>query len=359
MLNYLNFFFALIVSILIGCKSNPQEESEAVSLGAILSLSGPAGEQGQNIRKGIELFVDEHNAQHNRKIKFFLEDDATQPAKAIASFQKLITVNRVIGVVGGTWDYLGEAIFPLATKQKVFTVSATSPEEILSKEAFDSNFVKTTSPALKKEKQAIKELLLFKKPHSLISIYPNLPFGTSKAEILRELSTELSIPINAEYAFSPEATRADTMRQAALKAQAARADFGLMVTDYDGLDIFTKELKRLGVTLSFVESQHLLKALSLSKDYSRFEGIFELSPQIKDETFISRFQLKYNELPGVFAAQGYDAAHFIYLRAITSGEFAFDGVTGRCDSTMKSVCEGDIVLMVSDGTGGLKKAENF
>lgn len=346
MLNFLNCFSLLILSFIFGCNSS-ENKHESINLGAILSLSGPAGEQGQNIRKGIELYVHEH--QENT-VKFFYEDDATQPAKAVNSFQKLVSVNKVSGVIGGTWDYLGEAIFPFATKQKIFTVTATSPEEILSPEAFNSSFVYTNSPGLKKEKDAIRKLLLLIKPSSLISIYPNLPFGTSKAEIFKELSAELQIPIKAEYAFAAESARADAMRQAALKAQEVKADFGLVITDYDGLDVFTKELQRLDVTLPFVTSQHLDKAISFSKEPLRFKNIYALYPQIKDPTFLERFKAFHHEEPGVFAAQGYDSAHFLVQTKAANGKpFVFEGVTGTCVSERKTVCDGDIEVMVSRG----------
>jgi len=351
MLNYLNCFLLLILSFIIGCNSS-ENKHESINLGAVLSLSGPAGEQGQNIRKGIELYVHEH--QENT-VKFFYEDDATQPAKAVNSFQKLVSVNKVSGVIGGTWDYLGEAIFPFATKQKIFTITATSPEEILSSEAFHSSFVYTNSPSLKKEKDAIRKLLLLIKPSSLISIYPNLPFGTSKAEIFKELSIELGIPIKAEYAFAAESARADAMRQAALKAQQTKADFGLVITDYDGLDVFTKELQRLEVTLPFVTSQHLDKAISFSKDPLRFKNIYALYPQVKDVTFSERFKTFHQEEPGVFAAQGYDAAHFLVEKYLAQEKpFAFDGVTGACSADKKTVCDGVIDVMVSDGQEKLR-----
>jgi len=73
-----------------GCK----KEEKVIKIGAILPLTGPAAEFGEQMKKGIIIAQEYWNTSHEQmKIKVLFEDDQAAPRLAVQAFQKLIMQN--------------------------------------------------------------------------------------------------------------------------------------------------------------------------------------------------------------------------------------------------------------------------
>jgi branched-chain amino acid transport system substrate-binding protein len=94
-----------------------------VTIGAFQDQSGAAAVVGINMRKGMEAYFNWVNAQggvNGRKIKFIVEDDGFQAARAIAATKKLVEQDKVFALVGtlgtpgvaATIDYIMEKQIP-------------------------------------------------------------------------------------------------------------------------------------------------------------------------------------------------------------------------------------------------------
>jgi len=82
---------ALLIAVssiftLQGCA----KKEKVIKIGAILPLTGPAAEFGEQMKKGIIIAQEYWNNSHKiTKIKFYFEDDQATPRLAIQAFQKL------------------------------------------------------------------------------------------------------------------------------------------------------------------------------------------------------------------------------------------------------------------------------
>ena len=94
-----------------------------VTIGAFQDQSGAAAVVGINMRKGMEAYFNWVNARggvNGRKIKFIVEDDGFQAARAIAATKKLVEQDKVFALVGtlgtpgvaATIDYIMEKQVP-------------------------------------------------------------------------------------------------------------------------------------------------------------------------------------------------------------------------------------------------------
>lgn len=94
-----------------------------VTIGAFQDQSGAAAVVGINMRKGMEAYFNWVNARggvNGRKIKFIVEDDGFQAARAIAATKKLVEQDKVFALVGtlgtpgvaATIDYIMEKQIP-------------------------------------------------------------------------------------------------------------------------------------------------------------------------------------------------------------------------------------------------------
>ncbi len=91
----------LMLSLLAGCGSNPSGK-EPIKIGAILILTGDVANIGQAFRQGIELAVDEINAQggfKGRPLQAVIEDDRLfvgGPIGAVTAAEKLISEDHIV-----------------------------------------------------------------------------------------------------------------------------------------------------------------------------------------------------------------------------------------------------------------------
>mgnify|MGYP005700136941 FL=1 len=109
------FFSRIILTLFLLTAINVFADTKKIKIGAIASLTGPAAEQGKNWVDGATLAVKALEKQ-GISIEFIVEDDASKPAQVHTAFNKLVSIDQVQGVIGGTWDFLAEAANPLSLK---------------------------------------------------------------------------------------------------------------------------------------------------------------------------------------------------------------------------------------------------
>lgn len=326
----------LSIFILVACSSDQGRSSEtkSIRIGAIASLVGPAGEQGKNWLRGAQLAAKELK-EGGLDVELIVEDDKSEPRSVVTAFQKLVRVDRVRGVIGGTWDYLGEAAYPLAKSFRIPFVTPTNPPEVLSPEAKRNEFVLTNSLTLENISLELEKLLRHLHVRTLGLVYPDLPFGQQQAKMVERLCANLSIPIISRYEFPVASLMSDTTRIAALKLFEKKPDLTFAVLDYNGLDLLTSEFAREKSFPNVVTTQHLDQAFKFSNDPSRYRSLYAIYPRVSRSDFEAKFEREFAESPKVFAHHGYDALKFLALAlrdgvdfSSPSAKFTYDGLTG-------------------------------
>jgi ABC-type branched-subunit amino acid transport system substrate-binding protein len=307
---------AIVLILLIGC--NKPTDKNQISIGAIASLSGAAGEQGKNWVQGAELAIHQANSNgaNDKTFALIVEDDQTQPAKVVAAMSKLAQVNQVVGVIGGTWDFLGEAAYPLAEKFKIPFITPSNPVEVISSAAKSSGYVFSTGMSLAAMKNALSDFIDSENikgrfTGNIAIVFPDLPFGTRQAEMVREVIKEKKLLLSFEYAFPPASLMSDTVKLAAQKILTEKPDLTYMVIDYNGLDLVTKEFTAQKIQPKVMTTQHLDQAFSFSKDPSRYKNIFALYPLAPSLGFEEAYQDYFKTPPRVYGYEGYLAANFL------------------------------------------------
>jgi branched-chain amino acid transport system substrate-binding protein len=105
-----------------GFLSTGPAAAETVKVGVILTYSGPQASTGDQIDKGLKLYIDKHQAElpPGVQVEVVRRDDGgpnPQTAKRLA--QELITRDHVQFLTGVVWTPNAGAIAPLATEAKV------------------------------------------------------------------------------------------------------------------------------------------------------------------------------------------------------------------------------------------------
>lgn len=141
-------FLPIIAVLIVGLSScdrvseiiqpaTPQmtESSEEITIGVVLPLTGRlANSFGIPIQRGFELALSEVNTTQSNgaRLKFIIEDDQSTVAGSVEAFNKLINQEGVSVILGPATSSQTEIAFPIAQKNQVVAISATSAARGLS-----------------------------------------------------------------------------------------------------------------------------------------------------------------------------------------------------------------------------------
>lgn len=102
-------------------------EAHPIKIGAILSLSGPAVNDGEVVRDGIELAIADLRDQ-GQDVEIVYFDDKTDPKQTVSSVQ-LARAQGVDAVIGFTWDFLFNSAAPVLESEGIVGVAPTNTSE--------------------------------------------------------------------------------------------------------------------------------------------------------------------------------------------------------------------------------------
>jgi branched-chain amino acid transport system substrate-binding protein len=103
--------------------------AKTVKVGVILTYSGPAASLGDQIDKGMSLYIKEHEKDLPKDVTLELirrDDTGLNPATAKRLAQELITRDHVNFIAGLIWSPNALAIAPLSAEAKVPTISSNA-----------------------------------------------------------------------------------------------------------------------------------------------------------------------------------------------------------------------------------------
>jgi branched-chain amino acid transport system substrate-binding protein len=306
--------------------------AEPIKIGAIVSQTGSAAEQGRNWLQGVELA----KAQLQREgvpIELITEDDGTRPAGSVSAFTKLVAQDKVRGIVGGTWDFLAEAVAPLSQRYRVPFVTPTNPVEVFSTEARGVATFFTNGLSIRATERSILDVLPSTHEIAIALVVPNAPFGALHAEIFERLAATGKVRIVSKTVVD-YAGYHDTLKATAMKIAAQNADIVFCLSDGSGLNLFVGELNRRRYRGWILTTQHLDEAAKLSSTPEHYRKVIGFYPRVRDESFEGTFVAKFGHAPRVYAAEGYDALLFLAHALEPSTDFphrAFEigGITGK------------------------------
>jgi branched-chain amino acid transport system substrate-binding protein len=113
--------FAAAIATLVFIITPGVSRADTIKIGAILALTGNSAAQGQNIRDGLQLAIDEINKRgglNSSRIDLIVEDSKGDPQVAVAGFNKIENSQRPLFYVSQL-SPVGIALAPLAEEKRV------------------------------------------------------------------------------------------------------------------------------------------------------------------------------------------------------------------------------------------------
>lgn len=309
------------------------QAADAVSIGTILSTTGPAAFLGEDMKAGMEIAIAEINAAggiNGKPVKWVFYDAESQTNKALAATRRLLSQDKVdIIVGGGNMSGIALAMVPLTAQSKTPFISTEGALSIVSPAAERPWAFKSTVD----DKQVFERLKDYfdKKGITRVALlHDTSGFGQAAAEELKRLAPELGLQVSFE-AFAPSDTDL-TPQLTRIKNSDAQAILCWTVTPA-GV-IFNKQAVQLGLTdrelihsYGFVSQKYMELAGDSAENVLLVSVKFPVGTDLPDSDtqkpiiaeLTKKFEEKYGRKPNQYVAQTYDAIQ-LARQALEAGQ---------------------------------------
>ncbi len=303
--------------LVVGCKPKQQlTEPPSMKVGALLPLTGPAASTGEQLRKAILLAVKD-TAGNGGHIDIVFEDSQNDPAKGVAAFKKLTTVDKVSSVIVSL-SSISQAVAPIANSSKtpVFTLASTPIQATPNDFAF-RYFIDGAREA------SLMASYLTKKGFKRIAV---VQINDDYGRILTEEFTKALKTANLEPVVVEVLDRkSDDFRPSAFRIKEKNPDAIYFVAYARPLGIALKQTREAGITVPFVTTFGLEIQGTRELAGPAAEGLVYTGVPFGEGTteseatrvFTENFKREYSAPPASDAAIAYDLIRIIRKHAST------------------------------------------
>lgn len=306
---------ALIAALWCGSVAAETRPPNPIQIGAVLPLTGSAAVWGQNAKRGMELALQEINANggiNGRKLAVLYEDSQSDPKAATSALEKLIASAHVPTVIGDIASSSVLAMAPIAERNQVVLLSPGASNPDIS-DAGSFIFRNWQSDALEGEIDA-RHAFSVLGWRRVACLYVNNAYGAGLNKVFTEKFRAMGGEIAAEESFLQGAT---DLRAQIGRVGAAKPD-GVYMPGYPPeMAVALKQMKETGVHLPLLSVQAFDDPEILERAGQAADGVLFSVPKIPDPTnpvvahFRSTYTSAYGQQPGVCSDTGYDALRIV------------------------------------------------
>jgi branched-chain amino acid transport system substrate-binding protein len=343
--------------------------ADAVRIGTILSVSGPAAFLGQDMKDGTQLAVDEINAAGGiggRQIEWIFYDAQSETQRAIGEARRLLSNDGVdIIVGGGSMSGIALAMAPMAEAAKVPFISTEGASAIVNPVS-DRRWIFKSTVDDYLVLQRAADYFDKKGLHKIALLSDTSGFGQGAAEQMKIVAKERNLDVVYE-SFAPGDT--DLVPQLG-RIRDAGAQVIICWTVTPAGVVFLKQAQQLGLdekaTLvhgyGFVSGKYMTLAGSAADKLLLLSQKFVVGDQLPDSdpvkpkiaVLTKSFEDRFKRVPNQFVAQTYDA---IYLarEALLKGGADRDKVRAALENIRDYRCASGVFSFSPERHSGLAK----
>jgi len=309
---------AAILLVAVVVHLSRDRDRAAVKLGATFPLTGEVASYGQKAKRGIELAVEQRNAQGGLlggPVEVDFQDDRNDKKEAVTVFTKFATIDRVPVVFGSAGSTVSLAIAPLANRHKVVLISPISSSTELSTEG--GPFFFRTAPADDLQAEILAHWVYQSGARKVALVYTNNSWGKPLAEGFqtRFVSSGGEVLLSEGVAENTNDFRTIIAKLKGI------ADLDAVVSPTYPKEggVFVRQAREIGLTTPLFGGDNWGSPEFRNIAGNAADGVLYTAPSestgpVYDE-FAKQYEEKFGEPPDVFSAYAYDAANAIFKAA--------------------------------------------
>lgn len=323
------------------------DNADKILLGHYASLTGEIAAFGVATREGVDLAMEQFNAAggfKGKKIDVITYDDQGKPEEAASTITKLITQDKVLGVIGEVASSLSLVAADVAMRNQTPMLSPSS----------------TNPDVTKKGDYVFRICFIDPFQGEVMAKFASENLKAKTAVVIRDVKQDYSVGLANFFVKAFEAKGGKIILDTSY--QSKDTDFKAQLTDaksknpdvifvpgyYNDVALLIKQARGMGLKQPILggdgwESEDLAKVAGKAVDGSYYSNHY--APDTKDpsaQAFISSYKAKYNRTPDAMAALGFDAFNVMVdamkrsksltrneLKAALAETKDFPGVTGK------------------------------
>jgi branched-chain amino acid transport system substrate-binding protein len=316
---------SLALSILLtGCSSSKQTSSKnqnsssstnnttsgSILIGVSTGLTGSFAADGEKVKDGVLLAIDEINKQGGvlgKKLEATFEDDQDNPTMAVNTVNKLIG-EHVVALIGPTLSATVMPVSSIVQKYKVPTLTgATSPKLLTMNNPYLFMIRASDSITAKVAATFAVQNLKAKK---IGILYNSDEMGTGAKGVIEDYLKSIGIPFVSEG----HNTGDKDMTGQLTKMKNAGVDTLMVWTHDQEAAVIMRQIKELNLKVNVVGNPGFAMPQELNlMDKDWVEGVYTATDIVTDDPntvvqdFVKKFNDRYHTLPDLYASAYYSA----------------------------------------------------
>jgi branched-chain amino acid transport system substrate-binding protein len=238
---------ALVLALAVAAGSLPATAQGPIKIGASLSLTGTYAKLGKNQHEGYQLCQKDLNAKGGllgRKIEFVVYDDQSMPATAVRLYEKLITEDKVDGVMGPYSSPVTEAVANVTEKYKKVMVSPLAATTSIFKKTPRRQYIFMVISPAEAYLEGLVDMAAKRGLKTVAIVNEDTLFSKAAAAGAVELAKKKGLQVVYQEAYPKGNTDFSALLT---KVKAANPDVIAAATYFDDAVALTRQMRELSV----------------------------------------------------------------------------------------------------------------
>jgi branched-chain amino acid transport system substrate-binding protein len=238
---------ALVLTLAVAVGSLPATAQGPIKIGASLSLTGTYAKLGKNQHEGYQLCQKDLNAKGGllgRKIEFVVYDDQSMPATAVRLYEKLITEDKVDGVMGPYSSPVTEAVANVTEKYKKVMVSPLAATTSIFKKTPRRQYIFMVISPAEAYLEGLVDMAAKRGLKTVAIVNEDTLFSKAAASGAAELAKKKGLQVVYQEAYPKGNTDFSALLT---KVKAANPDVIAAATYFDDAVALTRQMRELSV----------------------------------------------------------------------------------------------------------------
>jgi branched-chain amino acid transport system substrate-binding protein len=281
----------------------------SVRIGIINSVTGAEAPIGETLSNGYKLAVEDLK-KAGIEVDLVSEDDTGKPQISLSALEKLVTRDKVTGIVGPYSSSSANPTVKAAEKNKVPILIPTAAKEELTRMSYKYVF-RIASPANGLASAGLDATLALGPAKKLAVVYENTDFGTSTAKTAKEYAAKHGLQLVADEAYSKGSP---DYRSTLTQVKSAEPDVVFMVSYVADAILLIRQARELALSpKAFIGGGAGFSQPQFVAERDISEGILASTHWTKDsgwpgaKEFAERYQKRFNVDPPYHSACAYES----------------------------------------------------
>ncbi|HAW50191.1 TPA: hypothetical protein DCX16_04510, partial [bacterium] len=308
----------IVALVIVFVVTKIKKESEEIKIGHIAPFTGDGAIWGEWLKDGIDIAVEEINTKGGIKGKRLIvihEDSQVKPEIGVSALQKLITIDKVLAVIGAVGSSVSLACAPIAEKNHIVLLS---PGSAANKISYAGDYIFRIFPSNNQEAQRLVEVAKKLEIKKAVILFINNDYGAELSMVVKTKFEEEEGRILLIEGYEAEAT---DFRTQLTKAKDQNPEAIFLLGYPKDMSLILRQAKEMGLKTQFLAPDTFNAPEILEWAGDAAEGVIYVYPALFKSDRLTTFAetlKKYGKEPNLLNTMGYDALHLIAL-AIEKG----------------------------------------